>query len=423
MASLICDRESGNFKIKFWHDGRQFKWSLRHNNAVLAEETAARVQRTLRDLDEGRLVLPEGADLIEFVKTDGGRTAPLKAPEKPLTLGQLFCLYPEKLTEGAKKKNSLETELIHGRHLVSVLGAERTLASLAAPGGMQEYIDKRAKEKWRGQAIRGRTIKKEMDTLRLVWRWAYSNGLTKIACPKEQTSKLVFPSGREKPPFQTWEEIERKIARGGLSQHEQEEMWECLFLDLDQVKDVLNYVRDHAQERWIYHALLFVAHTGARRSEMIRSHVEDFDWDEGIVRIREYKRKRSTMTYRNVPMSTQLREAFEAYFKDQHTGRFSIAIDPKTAEIEVAQGDVEGYVAWAVKKATDSFRQVFKGSKWQVLHGYHTFRHSIVSNMARNGIDQRLIDGIVGHETEAMQRRYRHLFPRDKQDVIKRLFG
>ena len=78
---------------------------------------------------------------------------------------------------------------------------------------------------------------------------------------------------------------------------------------------------------------------------------------------------------------------------------------------------------WRFESSKGLNREVVAGSKWEVLHGYHVFRHSIISNMARRSVDQRLIDGIVGHETEAMRQRYRHLFPRDKQDVIKGLFG
>jgi hypothetical protein len=32
-----------------------------------------------------------------------------------------------------------------------------------------------------------------------------------------------------------WQEIERKIARGGLTEAEQEDLWDCLFLTLPQI--------------------------------------------------------------------------------------------------------------------------------------------------------------------------------------------
>jgi site-specific recombinase XerD len=71
----------------------------------------------------------------------------------------------------------------------------------------------------------------------------------------------------------------------------------------------------------------------------------------------------------------------------------------------------------------ETFDAVFHGSKWEVLKGYHVFRHSIASNLAREGVDQREIDGLMGHQTEAMRKRYRHLFPEQRVNAIKKLFG
>jgi integrase len=64
---------------------------------------------------------------------------------------------------------------------------------------------------------------------------------------------------------------------------------------------------------------------------------------------------------------------------------------------------------------------VLAGSKWQVLRGWHVLRHSFVSNAAAAGIDQRLIDSWVGHQTEEMRRRYRHLIPSVEQEAISRM--
>ncbi len=158
---------------------------------------------------------------------------------------------------------------------------------------------------------------------------------------------------------------------------------------------------------------------------MLRSEREDFEFEHDIIHIREKKKKKGKETSaREVPMSAKLKAVFRDYFDNQHAGgRFSIAINPKeAAKVGASDAEVEAYVGKVVKASWKAFRQVFAGSKWKVLRGYHIFRHSIISNMARESIDQRLIDDIVGHETEAMRQRYRHLFPSDKQDVIRRLY-
>jgi integrase len=51
--------------------------------------------------------------------------------------------------------------------------------------------------------------------------------------------------------------------------------------------------------------------------------------------------------------------------------------------------------------------------------GFDTYRHSFVSNLAAAGVDQRLIDEFMGHQTDAMRKRCRHLFPKNKRSAIK----
>lgn len=69
------------------------------------------------------------------------------------------------------------------------------------------------------------------------------------------------------------------------------------------------------------------------------------------------------------------------------------------------------------------FRRAVARSKWKVLRGYHVLRHSFASNLARRGIDQRVIDDLLGHTTEAMRKRYRHLFPDQRRNAVMSVFG
>ena len=62
-------------------------------------------------------------------------------------------------------------------------------------------------------------------------------------------------------------------------------------------------------------------------------------------------------------------------------------------------------------------------TKWFVVKGYHVLRHSFISALANKGIDQRIIDELVGHQTEAMRRRYRHLYPQTVANAVKKVFG
>src|SRR4029079_6560211 len=42
---------------------------------------------------------------------------------------------------------------------------------------------------------------------------------------------------------------------------------------------------------------------------------------------------------------------------------------------------------------------------------YHILRHSFISALASEGVDQRVIDEVVGHQSEEQRKRYRHLYP------------
>lgn len=77
-------------------------------------------------------------------------------------------------------------------------------------------------------------------------------------------------------------------------------------------------------------------------------------------------------------------------------------------------------------QAEGRFWQPLRGTDWVIparSHrpkiGYHTYRHSFVSNLAAAGVDQRVIDAFVGHTTEAMRQWYRHLFPAQKRAAIR----
>src|SRR4051794_13118683 len=62
-------------------------------------------------------------------------------------------------------------------------------------------------------------------------------------------------------------------------------------------------------------------------------------------------------------------------------------------------------------EAHDHFQRTLAGSKWEVLRGWHVLRHSFASNLAAKGVDQRIIEEWMGHQTEEMRKRHRHLFP------------
>lgn len=188
------------------------------------------------------------------------------------------------------------------------------------------------------------------------------------------------------------------------------ELWDGLFLDRDQVADVLAVVRTRDTPGWFHPFLVAAAHTGARRSELLRARVEDFDVANGVVLIREKKKASGRETFRTVDMTPLLAAVVRDYFAAGHPG--GVYAFGTTPGVPVTD--------WSSRAA---FRAAVRGSKWAVLRGYHAFRHSFASNLAAAGIDEHVIAALMGHLTAEMRARYRHLFPGQRRAAVASVFG
>ena len=315
-----------------------------------------------------------------------------------------------------KAESTIDGEKIHHQHLLRHLGAT-TIARGIGATEVQEYVRKRLHEKYRGQLIHPDTVKKELTTLRLIWHWGVLQGYLSGPSP---TTGAKLPRRAEKPPFMTREEIQKTIGRGGLNLADQKALWGSMFLTITEIQEVLGYVQHAAIHPFIYPMFVFVAHTGARRSEMLRSLIDDFDFRAGVVQIREKKKDHAkTVTFRRVPMTELLSKTMTEWFSQHPGGQYTIC-----EQLHTPRGKTRtDFVPLTTSEATHFFKETLAGSKWDKIRGFHTFRHSFASNLAAKGIDQRVIDEWMGHQTEEMRKRYRHLFPDQQRKAIDSVFG
>jgi integrase len=128
--------------------------------------------------------------------------------------------------------------------------------------------------------------------------------------------------------------------------------------------------------------------------------------------IREAKRVKGKRSTRRVPVSTLLSKVLRKWLQNHPGGQFMFCQDKTNGPTPLTRD-----------QARDHFKRTLSGSKWGVLRGWHVLRHSFVSNCALKGLDQRIIDSFVGHNTDEMRRRYTHLFPSATRDAIKSVFG
>ena len=215
--------------------------------------------------------LPPGAtpDDAGIFILSGGKVSqrPNIAPTAK-TLKEVTDAYFAELPEGAKAASSLATEKIHVGHLVKVLKGSTPLRQIGV-AELQGYVTKRSREKGiKGKNIQPETIKKELMTFGQIWAFARARKWVEGNLDK---SEIKLPKPSEKPPFQTWAEIEKTVARSSQTERQVTELWDTLFLNEKEVLELLAYVEKHAAYPFIYPMFAFAAFTGARRSEIIRS--------------------------------------------------------------------------------------------------------------------------------------------------------
>jgi integrase len=436
MASL--QERNGSYRVLFCHHGKLHAFTLGKVAKDEAETKAQQVEYLLMRLKQRLLVLPDGVDIVSFVEHDGkppniGPTVP-SAPRQPVTLGVLKERYLATHANGTIEADSLSTCKLHLGHFAAVLGAGFPLGELSL-AKMQDYVDKRAKTD-----ISPVTIRKEIATLRAAWNWGEPMRLTAGKFPN---SGLRYPKTEEKPPFMTMVEIERQIAGGG----DPDVLWESLYLQASEITKLLKHVKAVATHPWIYPLFCFAAHTGARRSEILRASVADVDFASNTVLIREKKRSRGQRTTRRVPLTPFLRSVLKTWLAD-HPGGPALFCHASTvaqskkrslttghlnqksrpSSLKARMASVKSRMRPALGALTrnevhDHFKRVLVGTKWEPMRGLHTLRHSFISACASKGVDQRLVQEWAGHMNEATSRRYRHLYPSTQQQAIQSVFS
>ena len=318
MASLHRDSKSPNYSIRFRYDGRNVNRSLGTGDRRKATGIRSRIEETLRLLESGRIEIPVGANPVEFIFSDGKQTTGKPTKAKSLGLTEFHATYKENLPVGRKEATTLDGEGIHLKHLKRHLGPNRTVQTISK-SDLQTYVSKRLKDTHHNKPIQPDTVRKELVTFRMLWNWGVQEGLLVGPSP---TKHVVLPLTDEKPPFLTCNEIAAIVARGGLTEEDESRLWEAIYLETSEVGEVLEHIRKTARYPFIYPMMVFVAHTSARRSELVRSLIEDIDFRSRTVMLREKKKSRTkAMTYRRVDMSPLLYQVMQEWLKNHPGGQ------------------------------------------------------------------------------------------------------
>ena len=179
---------------------------------------------------------------------------------------------------------------------------------------------------------------------------------------------------------------------------------------------MLVHIKKNALHPFIYPMFAFTTYTGARRSEVVRAHIDDVDFDSNQIMIRERKRRKHlSASTRFVPLHPQLRLILQEW----------LAIHPGASHLFVRANVIpKGPRQAAPKKltldqATHHFKQTLRESEHSVVAGFHVLRHSFGSNLVRSGrVPPHVVAQWMGHTTEEMKQLYQHLFPQDGVEQI-----
>lgn len=406
MASL--ERKDEIFCVRFRFRQQSYKRSLKTHDRSAAQAALNLIELTLHRLLTGQLAAPHDVDVGDFIVSGGTLTASVEAPAKPApppSLRQLTVQYLANVSSRMAPSYHA-SQSIHLRHLLRHLGEVAD-----QPGdriGLREldgYLQSRLATR------HANTAERERITLLQFFKWTVRLGFL----PQSPATGLQpIKGGEDRPPFRTITEINRIIERGGISDAETLDLWDCLYLAPAEIGQLLAMVRENAESDHAYLLHAIPAYTGMRRGEVLRLRWVDVDLDEGYICARSLKQsRRKRETVRRIDLHPELKAELVAWRQRRARGQFVIS-------------EKHSLTMLTVDHANRAFWQPMRKTEWCLASkknwfkiGFHTYRHSFASNMAAAGVDQRVIDEFMGHTTDAMRRRYRHLFPKQRRSAIE----
>ena len=402
MANL--GRKGDVYVARFRYQGKEYKKSLKTTSLVDARAAMHGVEQAVHRLATGMAQVPPGVDPGDFILSGGTLK---QANQRKANTPSIAALIADYLANQSHVAASyLYTQTVHLRNFRNKLGKRAdTPCERVTRRDLDQYIQARLKERTPD------TVGKERFTLVKLFEWAVAHGFLDVS---PAVGLPAIKGDADKKPFRTVAEIEATLARGGLGEAEAAGLWDSLYLTPDEIGGLLVLVKARAHKDYAHLLHAVPAYTGLRRGEILRllwSDVE-FDQDSIVARSRKQSRQKSE-TARRIDLHPELKALLLAWRDRRPRGQYVVCDTDSDGPLDV-------------QTATRTFCQPMRGTAWCLSSkkrwfkvGFHTYRHSFASNLAARGVDQRIIDEWMGHQTEAMRKRYRHLFPKDRRSAIE----
>jgi integrase len=377
------------YRLHFSYDGKQYRRFLIKDKAQ-AYVLQNNINMRMLQFRTGLIAPPSGVSLPDFIFANAIHSPTREASFVPhiTCLSQLITEYESISRPPRKSAGTCRTEKFHLNHLKKFLQhfkyGDPPLESINV--GLFDYY----KAFRYAQGIRTDTLKKEHSTFQVMFQMAVDHGYVKSNVVKDvKRDESQIPTHR----FRTNAEVEELLRSGQYTPKEIQEIKRFRYLTEAEIKELIAL----AEGKWLHPILIVFAYTGVRRGELAELEWGDVDFahDRLTVHSKKQSRKRQVVA-RSIEMQAGLVQTLKAQKEITGTNRW---VFPGTDGQKIKEECLR-----------QSFHRLVQNTKFEGL-GFHVFRHSLASNLAAKGVDQRLIDDILGHQTQEMRQRYQHLFP------------
>ena len=234
MANL--GKKGDIYLARFRYGGREYKKSPKTRDRVEAENALKVVETTIHRLTTGTLTVPDGVNVGTFILS-GGTEAAAKKASKTITYREAVDRFEVRQRPRAAKPY-LKSQSEHLRRLDVQLGVKA-----GRPPDRIARADPRAFPDARTADRHANTVERARQTFR-----QFFAGCGGEKHPKENLMAGVKRAGRipTLERFRTKSEIDAPIARGGLTDKQAKDAWECLFPLPAEIGDLPDLVKGKA---------------------------------------------------------------------------------------------------------------------------------------------------------------------------------
>ncbi|BBM86656.1 tyrosine-type recombinase/integrase [Candidatus Uabimicrobium amorphum] len=392
-------RHRDGFRLHFSFQGKQ------HRRFFIKDEDIAyalqsKVNSLITYVKYGFKTVPQDVSVADFVFNTAVNQPYQQDTPKPKSGMKLLTLlseYAGTMSLQAKSETTIKTEEVHIRHMERFLQATKNKRITVRELNVKFFL--KYKQYRYDKGVRTDTVNKELTTFQLMMQYAVDN-----AYVKENIVKRVKKDPSQVPDFRfrTNSEILEALKTGKHTKREEKEIKRYRYLTPEEIKRLASI----AEGTPTHLVILVFACTGMRRGELRKLQWKDIDFTRNLIWISSQKQSRKRKEVkRRVEMTEKLAEKLKEHYETSHKSKWVFSRKGKQLT-----NDQLYY----------PFQKLIQGTEFEGV-GFHVFRHSLASNLAAEGIDQRIIDSILGHQTEEMRERYRHLYPQKQQQAISKL--